>query len=266
MTLFIKIILLCNLLFSLFIATLLPWCQKSRFGRIFNGWAWPTVRALNRVPCCGTLDDSNVKINLLWTLLIMKYLHAFAIFFFLETEFCYIAQTGVECLVLLPQPPECRNYRPVPPCAAHRQYFHWGTLVSRVAGLTGKTSIHYDFLLNAIHSLMLINRSQMYPVPQKWWKRKDLYLQSTFWASSSFLNLLVCSSQPLISTCSSPPQGWRCSLLLHWEAAETLPSPLRSAAKCLTTGAPEKRGSPDLRYLWWKLSQHDNFTLPARYH
>jgi hypothetical protein len=46
---------------------------------------------------------------------------------FLETEFCYVAQAGLELMILLPQPPACWDYMCAPPCQALDSIF-WSTI------------------------------------------------------------------------------------------------------------------------------------------
>jgi hypothetical protein len=46
-------------------------------------------------------------------------------FFFLKTRAHYIAQVGLKLAILLPQPPECWDYRCAPPsCVLENKYVH----------------------------------------------------------------------------------------------------------------------------------------------
>jgi hypothetical protein len=48
-------------------------------------------------------------------------LFIFKILVVFETRTCYIAQAGLELVILLPQPPEYWDYGDAPPCPAKTQ-------------------------------------------------------------------------------------------------------------------------------------------------
>jgi hypothetical protein len=54
-----------------------------------------------------------------------------SVFCFFETQFCYIAQAGLELMILLPWAPKCWDYRSEPLCPASKFLFE-STLINFV--------------------------------------------------------------------------------------------------------------------------------------